>query len=109
MTTSPTEDVEVIFEEGREAVCQRPGTFRFRVQGADSGTPITGLKPRLRYHRAVDDFTLERRNFTEGAAGVYSVQFKPSVRGAHALLFGAEHGGREITEIFALDVAPTHA
>jgi hypothetical protein len=99
-------DVEIILESGADAVCQRPGELRFRVLDADTEAPLAGLHPRLRYHRAADDLTLERRNFTDLGNGVYTCPFRPSIVGAHALLFAAQVDGHEVAEVFAIEVVP---
>jgi hypothetical protein len=108
MSSTPSApEVEVLLEGSFEAECQRPGVLRFRVQDAETGKPIPGLRPRLRYHRAADDLTLERRNFVEETPGVYAFPFRPSIRGAHGILFGAQVGDREITEVFGVFATPT--
>jgi hypothetical protein len=105
--SSAKADAQVRLEEGRDAVYQRQGILRFRVQNADTGKPVTGLQPRLRFHRVVDDFTRERADATEIEEGVYTFPFRPSVPGAHAILFTAKQRGGETFGLFAIDVAPT--
>jgi hypothetical protein len=47
----------------------------------------------------------ERRDYTETGEGIYDMPYRASVVGAHAVLFGAETNGRELTEVFALEAA----